>query len=162
MHPVLALTLIGVLTNHFGQDVALWLVFFSGQAIYLLKRAGNAIRSKSNPTKTRGQYIYHNWDIISIRAIVAMVVIYIPWRHMNLAEIVGMFHVTIPMSLDFLVGLSSGAAGAWALGYAADSILDWVSLWPKTPEWVRRWLKEQIPTLPPNGNGNGTGDGNAH
>jgi hypothetical protein len=134
--------------SHFTQDLLLYICFIAGQLLFILRRAGLAIRSLTNPIKTRRQFLYENWDKLLVRALAGAVLIYFPWRHISLITILGWLHIDASIGwLAVLVGSgeASGIVATAALGYASDSLLDWLSISPKIPDWLRRWMRENIP-----------------
>ena len=126
------------LLSHFEWDLALWFCFFLGQCLFVLKRSAMAVRSKINPIKSRRQYLYQNWDILTIRFAIESATIFYPWRHGDLPGIFQHFGWTLWFKIP------DGAIAASGLGYLADSGLDWISTFSKAPQW----LKENIPQLP--------------
>jgi len=126
------------LAAHFEWDFVLWLCFFLGQSLFILKRSAMAIRSKTNPLKTRRQYVYRNWDILTIRIAIETVLVYYPWRHGDLPAIFAHFGWSVPFTIP------NGGFAAAGLGYLSDSAIDWLSTWSKAPMWIR----ENVPQLP--------------
>lgn len=146
------LNLAAIPTEHFVGDIGFYLCFVAGQFLFMLKRAASAIRNPTNNIKTRRQFFHINWDILSIRAIVEALVVYYPWRHIGVAAILGLFHIDTSQGWIHILlgtGIGSGAIAAVAIGYASDSGLDGISQYKKLPDWLRRWIAENIPPAPP-------------
>jgi hypothetical protein len=138
-----------MMSQHLTWDLALWVPFFIGQLFFVLKRAGSAIRSSTNPIKSRRAFIYANWDILSIRLFIELIFPYYPVRHLNFGTIASTFHVSLPSWIPPESRMP--ALGFLALGYFADSILDWISQNQKVPAWIRQLIGEQIPNISGNG-----------
>lgn len=109
----------------------LYAFFAAGQALYILRRASAAVRSATNPVKSRKDYVVKYWDIFIGRAVVAAV----------------LFGVFI-LAPDFIatstgVNLKLPAHPLIALGggLATDFILDWAA--QKSERFGR-----EIPRLP--------------
>ena len=135
-----------VISTHLQGDLAYYLMFFLGQCLYILKRAAMAIRSKTNPIKSRRDFVTTNWDILTIRIILEFPIYFI-WRHYTMAQIMTWFHLT--MTFPFLNGSSQGGPFAYfILGFASDTIADWISTSDSIPGWLKGWIKEQIPEVP--------------
>lgn len=117
-----------------------WLPFFSGQCLFILKRMGLAVRSPLNAMKSRRQYLKQNWDILLIRTVIEFIAVYFPYQHSNLFETyLPKWWAVIPAS--WVVPM--------ALGYLADSMLDWILGKDKifgVP--IPDFIKETIPQLP--------------
>jgi hypothetical protein len=125
----------------------LWLCFFGGQCLFLLKRAGSAIRNPGTAVHTRRQYFALNWDTILIRAAIEGVFIFYPFHKFSLEQIVGFFGWNL--SSTVLANLSTAAdslVGYFAIGYASDSVLDGLSMSQKLPQFLRDWIHENVPT----------------
>lgn len=129
------------LTPYQQGDILYYVAFLVGQLLFLLNRASSAIRSKSNPIKSRSAYISANWDILLTRiALEAGVFIYA--RHIGVSGLIAIFTtwkmpVQIPQS-----GFSFGC-----MGYAVDSLVDWYAVSNKCPVWLQKWIKENIPSV---------------
>lgn len=135
-----------IVTAHFRWDVILWLVFFCGQCVYILKRAAMAIRSKTNPIKSRRAFLYANWDILAIRSTVEFILIFYPLRHLNMGTLASLMHFTLPSWIP-----TDGHLGAWgffACGIASDVLLDWIGENDKVPNVIRQFIKENVPNVP--------------
>ena len=139
-----------LLTPPHSDNLLLYPCFVLGQLFFILKRAGSAVRNASNPIKNRREFLYENWDILLGRAVIAAVCVYMPWRYISLATILGWFNINANTGW-LAVLIASGATGGFvavgAIGYASDSILDGISQSPKLPDWVARWAKENIPNI---------------
>ncbi len=137
------------ISDHAKADLFFYVFFLLGQFVFALSRASKAIRSKENPVKTRREFFYHNWDVLLIRAGIEFVLFFLPWRHYSTATLLSYFGLS---SDNFVVNLltiaSESPSGAGALGFAADSLFDWLSLSEKIPGFLRNWIKENIPGAP--------------
>ena len=133
-----------VLTAHQYWDFVLWLVFFLGQCLFILKRAGSAIRSQTNPIKTRRAFLVANWDILLIRTAMEFVFYYV-LRHVNSGNLAGFFHIPLPSFIP--ADSHMPMVGMFFSGYFSDSGLDWVSQWSKLPQWAQKMIKENVPDL---------------
>lgn len=118
-------------------DLLLWLTFFGGEMVFVLKRASMATRSATNPTPSRWAYFKANSDLIFVRSVLAFIFIYYPFRHFGVDWLLGIFgwHMPVPIQGGFVTSL--------ALGYLSDSMLDWIG----TQKWVPNLLKETIPSV---------------
>jgi hypothetical protein len=125
------------------NESVLYLAFFAGQCLYVLKRLSYAIRSTSNPIPTRRAYITRNWDLLFLRLVLGWVV-FVLWEHMDLTGMIAShWNVVVPPLLA-----QSPFAGLM-LGYSSDSMVDWALSSKRMPEWIRR----VIPVIPLNGDG---------
>jgi hypothetical protein len=146
---MIQLNLLG-LDAHSTQDIVNYAVFLIGQWLFVLKRAGSAIRNPKSTITTRRQYVYHNWDTILIRGAIEAAAIFYPLAHFSIAQIAGFFALTVPAALG---GSLSGVVGFFFAGFGSDSFLDWLVVSGKLPSFIANFIKENVPTLPPNGNG---------
>lgn len=136
------------MNSYYLHLLILWLCFFGGQCLFLLKRAGSAIRNKGTAVHTRWQYFSLNWDTILIRGTIAGIFIFYPFHKFSLEQIIGFFGWNL--SSTILANLSTAAdslVGYFAVGYASDSILDGLSVNQKLPQFIRNWIHENVPTL---------------
>lgn len=131
------------MSEHLQSDLWNYAAFLAGQLLFLLKRAGAAIRDPNADIKRRRDYFKQNWDTWGIRATVEFPFFY-GWKHYGLATITGFFGWTPP---QWFV-LPDNPLTAFFLGYAADSLLDWLSMSPKLPSFVRNWIGENVPQMP--------------
>jgi hypothetical protein len=139
------------LSEHTIGDIGFYICFLAGQFLFMLKRAASCVRNPANTIKTRRQFFYVNWDVLSIRAAIESLVIYYPWRHLGIGMILGFFNIDTSAGwLHTLLGTGVGAGpiAAIALGYGADSGLDAISQYKRVPDWLQRWIKENIPPAP--------------
>ena len=132
------MSILSLMTPHQRLDIAYWFAFFAGQCVFVLKRSAMAVRSKTNPIKTRRAYLYANWDVILIRSVIEFIIIFYPYRH---GELDSVFNFVTLGHLPF--AFPQSPVFSLALGYLADSTLDWVGTLPRVPEWLR----ESIPNL---------------
>ena len=147
--------LASMISEHTVTDIEFYVAFILGQGLFLLKRAGSAVRNPGTTIKTRWQYFTCNLDIITVRAVLEFMLFYYPFRHYSVAQIISLFGYDLTNSsnswLQFLNTIPSSAVSAIGLGYVADSLLDGLSQWNRLPAIVQRWIKENVPTLPVNG-----------
>jgi hypothetical protein len=126
-----------VIPTELKWDFALWVAFFFGEMVFVLKRASMAARSATNHTPSRWAYFKANLDLIAVRTVLEFIFIYYPFRHFGVSWLLGIFgwHPTVPIQGGFVTSL--------ALGYLSDSMLDWIGTQP----WVPNLLKETIPLV---------------
>lgn len=127
----------------FQVDALNYGFYVGGQFLFMLKRAGSAVRSPIVVYKNKWQFFKGNWDTILIRAIFEFPFFY-AWRHYSLAQIVSFTGWVMPTGW----ALPDNPFTALVLGYAADSLLDWFAMWKRLPAWLRKWLNENVPHLP--------------
>lgn len=126
-------------------DLVLWVFFFLGQCMWILKCAAAAIRSKNSPVNTRFGFIAANWDIFVIRMSIELIPFWI-LRHVSIDSILGWFGSTAPKWIPMGIGES------WLLfflaGLGADIAIDSLAQSNWIPEKWRKRLKEEIPEIP--------------
>lgn len=132
------------------QRILFYIAFLAGQGLFLLKRADSAIRNPTTTILRRRDFLYHNWVTILVRAAIELVAVFYPWQHFSTSQILAFFGWSAWAGLT--AGFSS-VATAFVLGFAADSILDWISISQKTPEFLRNWIRENVPQIPTIKNG---------
>jgi len=140
------LTVVG---THLEGDIALYLLFFAGQLLYILKRSAAAIRNPDTPIKNRRQYVYHNWDILLIRTAFEFPVFYL-WRHESVSFLLNLLNLGNVFGTSGM-GFYSSPITALVVGYAASDVLNWITNWTRLPQFLRDWLAEEIPAMPVNG-----------
>jgi hypothetical protein len=126
-----------VITAHQYGDLLYYLAFVGGQALFILKRSAQAIRSKSNPINSRRAYLESNWDVLLIRMAIEAPMFYL-YRHYDVNSILAFF-----TSWRAPFAFPQGAMASFSLGYIADSLLDWFGTSKVAPDW----LKENIPNV---------------
>jgi hypothetical protein len=125
------------LTSHQVGDLLYYLAFLGGQSLFILKRSAQAIRSKTNPIKSRREYLKSNWDVLLIRVAIEAPIFYI-FRHYDTNTILAFFtQWRTPFQIP------QGAMTSFMLGYLSDSLLDWFGTSKVAPDW----LKENIPNV---------------
>jgi hypothetical protein len=129
----------GMMHAHWIGDVGYYAAFLAGQGLFVLSCAAAALRNKTNPVKTRREYVAHNWDILAIRAGAEMALVFYVWRHHLIGAVVALTGWTLP---DW-TAIPQSPMGAFALGFVADGLLNWALKSPKVPDWA----KERIPAL---------------
>jgi len=126
-----------MLTPHQVGDVLYYAAFVGGQALFILKRSAQAIRSKTNPISSRTQYVKSNWDVLLIRMAIEAPIFYI-FRHYDTNTVLAFFtQWRVPFQVP------QGGMTSFLLGYLSDSLLDWFGTSKVAPEW----LKENIPNF---------------
>ena len=131
------------LSQHFSHDIIFYLVFLCGQMLFILKRAGSAIRNQQTTITTRWQFVMFNWDTITIRGVIEFAMIFYPWRHFTMTQILSFFgYQRDPLPIP------DSPVTSLLLGYASDSLLDWLSMSQKLPSFFRDWIHENVPKLP--------------
>jgi hypothetical protein len=123
-------------------DALFALAFIAGEALFILRRCAIAIRSKTNPLRSRRDYLYLNWDALLYRVGLELGLIYWPMRHYRTVEAWtgNRVHVTVP---QFWIVF-------FLLGIFADALLDWFFTLDRVPifGWpIPAWLKEDLPAL---------------
>lgn len=119
-----------------GPVVGLWLMFFAGQLINVLRHAGAAVRG-NNAIASRRQYFVASWDVLLVRAAIGAILFWIWAAYPSIVtDAAAKFGVTIDWTIPVIPPVAFG------FGFFIDVILDWVSV--KVP-----WLKKELPQLPP-------------
>jgi hypothetical protein len=127
---------------HLQSDLLNYLAFLGGQFLFLLKRAGSAMRNPTTNITRRRDYFKINSDTFAIRAAFEFPFFYM-YRHYGFVNLVGWMGWTPPSWFT----VPNNPMVAFFLGYAADSLLDWISLSQKLPSWLRSWISENVPKL---------------
>jgi len=116
------------------NDIWIWLLYASGQMVHILKRAGMAVRSRTNSIHSRLEFILFFWDSLLVRVVLCVglfwVVLSNPRALAALLSLVG---------VDLAIEVPVSRGTALIFGYFADSILDW--LVSKIP-----WLERELPS----------------
>ena len=121
-------------------DIVYWLVFISGQMMFLLKRADLARRSPLNGVISIGSYFVTNWVVIVQRLAFESLFLFL-YRHPDFPSQLGL-HFTLPLAKQSLVLAFFG-------GFFADAILDWIAMQNTLLGiTIPSWIKESIPQLP--------------
>ncbi len=114
---------------------AIWVLYLLGQFVHMLKRAGMAVRSKSNRIRSRIEFIAFNWDALLVRVVLCAGLFWVlltnPRSLTRILNLLGS-DLTADVSIDFGTAL--------IFGYFADSVLDWVV--SKIPS-----LQKELPAL---------------
>jgi hypothetical protein len=140
------------LSSHQIEDFLLYIPFLAGQSVYILKRAGFSARA--GRAASRWQYVYKNWDILLFRSVLEFILIFMPIRHYSPDQILSLFHIDIS-GISWLSTFSnpvSSPVSLLAAGIGADGMFDWLVDWasrsPKVPDAIKKWLTEEIPSMP--------------
>jgi hypothetical protein len=126
--------------SNIPADLLAYLAFLVGQLVFLLKRAGSAIRNPNTKITSRRQYLYQNWDTWSIRALIEFPFFY-GFRHYSLGQLTALVGWSVP---SWLV-IPDNPIPCFFLGYAADSLLDWAAMSPRLPSYLKSWIGENVP-----------------
>jgi hypothetical protein len=124
------------------SDLLNYAAFLGGQCLFLLKRAGSAMRNPGTNITRRRDYFRLNWDTAFIRAAMEFPFFY-GYRHYGFAHLVSWMGWTPPSWFT----VPDNPLISFLLGYAADSLLDWLSMSQKLPGWLRSWISENVPKL---------------
>jgi hypothetical protein len=120
---------------HMHPSWLLLILFVAGQSVYILKQAAFAIRNPANPTESRRDFLYRNWDTILIRIAVEQCLF---WSWVSYPEglnkLMSLIHITADITLP------KEPVVAFAFGMASDVVLDWLS--QKIPG-----LRSQLPAV---------------
>jgi hypothetical protein len=130
------------ITPELQSDLLNYAAFVGGQMLFLLKRASSAIRNPGTNITTRGKFFSLNGTTILIRAAFEFPFFY-GYRHYGLATLAGWMGWVPPSWLQ----VPSSPMVAFFLGYAADSLLDWLSMSTKIPAFLRSWISENVPKI---------------
>lgn len=139
-------------SSHQLEDMLLYIPFFVGQCLYILKRAGFSMRA--GRATSRWDYVYRNWDILLFRSVLELIVVFMPVRHFTPAQLLGLFHIDLSgvSWLSFLNNPLSSPISLLAAGIAADGVFDWLVDWAsrstKVPQFIKDWLTENVPPAP--------------
>jgi hypothetical protein len=96
--------------------------FLAGQALHILKRAGMAVRSKSNPIRSRREFLRLFWDVLLIRTVLCASAFWVALQNpQSLARLTHTWELPPDLSLRWSAGT------ALMFGYFADSIFDWIA-----------------------------------
>ncbi len=114
---------------------AVWLLYLLGQFVHMLKRAGMAVRSKSNRIRSRFEFIAFNWDALLIRVVLCAGLFWVLLTNPR-----GLTRILSLLGSDLTVDVSVDLGTALIFGYFADSVLDWMVskipfLQKELPEW---------------------------
>ena len=123
--------------------IAYVLAFVAGQWLFLLKRMALAVRSPMNALRTRRQYLSQNWDILTVRAGIELIFLWIYLHQPAVSQFLGNFHIALPFMVPVF------GFGCFTLGLLCDFLMDWIAMQEKVlgiP--VPSWLKEFVPRLP--------------
>jgi hypothetical protein len=125
------------MTQHEVYDLLFYLLFLGGQLIFILKLADSAARGHNGIT-SRMQYLSMNWVPLLIRMMFESL-FFFAYRHYTVLTGEPWFPSWLPHWNPPQYGVLFAP-----FGYLSDSVLDWVSMYPKVPAWI----KAQIPAVP--------------
>lgn len=125
------------MTHHQIYDCLYYLLFLLGQLIFILKLADSAARA-NNGIETRRQYLALNWVPLLVRLMFESL-LFFAYRHYSMLTTESWFPSWLPHWTFPQFGIIFPP-----FGYLSDSILDWVSMQPGIPSWI----KATIPPVP--------------
>ena len=103
------------------SSALIWALYLLGQFLHILKRAGMAVRSKSNSIRSRVAFITFSWDVLLVRVVLcAGLFAALLTNPHGVTKLIGMLGTGIP------VDISVDSGTALIFGYFADSVLDWL------------------------------------
>ena len=119
----------------------IWALYLVGQILHVLKRAGMAVRSKSNALRSRVAFIAFCWDALLVRLVLcAGLFAALLTNPHGLTKLFGMLGAGINADITVDPGT------ALILGYFADSVLDWlVSKIPMLQKELPTWNGPSFP-----------------
>ncbi len=121
------------------HEALLWVLFFVGQILHILKRAEFAVRSPANPTKSRLDFLRRNWVAVAVRvALGAGAFAFLATDKIPIGQLLALAGVTLSAPIPL------GYGASLVYGYFADSVLDWLC--------AKTGLGKELPAF----NGNGT------
>jgi hypothetical protein len=100
------------------------------------------MRNPGTNITRRRDYFKLNWDTALIRAAMEFPFFY-GYRHYGFAHLVSWMGWTPPSWFS----VPDNPLISFLLGYAADSLLDWLSMSQKLPDFLRSWISENVPKL---------------
>ena len=106
---------------HYHITAAIWVLYLLGQFVHILKRAGMAVRSKSNCIRSRIEFIAFNWDVLLIRVVLCAGLFWVLVTNPR-----GLTRIFMLLGAGITADISVDFGTALIFGYFADSILDWV------------------------------------
>jgi hypothetical protein len=121
--------------------VMIWALYLLGQLLHILKRAGMAVRSKSNSIRSRIEFIEFSWDALVVRIVLcAGLFAALLTNPHGLTRLFALFGAGI--TVDIFVDPGT----ALIFGYFADSVLDWlVSKIPMLQKELPTWDESSHP-----------------
>jgi hypothetical protein len=110
-------------------------LFILGQLLYLLKRAAYAVRNPNNPTASRRDFLYRNWDVLLFRGGLDQILfwVWVSWPD-------GITHLIALTGLSWNFNIPLNGITAVVAGLVSELILDTISL--KVP-----FLQTEIPQV---------------
>jgi hypothetical protein len=113
----------------------IWALYLLGQVLHVLKRAGMAVRSRSNSIHSRIEFIAFYWDALLVRLMLcAGLFAALLTNPRGLTKLLGMLGAGINADISVDTGT------ALVFGYFADSVLDWlVSKIPMLQKELPAW-----------------------
>jgi hypothetical protein len=124
------------------SDALNYAAFLLGQFLFLLKRAGSAMRNPSTNITRRRDYFKANWDTYLIRTAIEIPIFY-GYRHYGFVHLVSWTGWTPPSWFS----VPDNPLISMLVGYSVDSLLDWLAMSQKLPSWLRDWIAENVPKL---------------
>lgn len=103
------------------NSAAVWTLYLLGQLIHILKRAGMAVRSKSNRISSRLEYVALHWDALLVRVVLCAGLFWV-----FLTDPQSVTRVLVLLGAGLTADLPVDGGSALIFGYFADSVLDWI------------------------------------
>jgi hypothetical protein len=128
---------------YLNTTVMIWALYLLGQFLHVLKRAGMAVRSKSNSIRSRIEFIAFSWDALLVRVVLcAGLLAALLTNPRGLTKLMAMLGAGITADISVDPGT------ALIFGYFADSVLDWlVSKIPMLQKELPTWDESSRPAL---------------
>jgi hypothetical protein len=124
------------------STVLLWTLFVFGQSLHILKRAGMAVRSKTNSIRSRVEFVAFCWEALLVRLVLCSgLFAALQTNPHGLTKLLTLIGVQISAEIPVDPGT------ALIFGYFADSVLDWlVSKIPVLQKELPTWTEPNPPT----------------
>lgn len=120
---------------HLHSTVMIWALYLIGQFLHVLKRAGMAVRSKSNSIRSRMEFVVFSWDALLVRVVLCAGLFAALLTNPH-----GLTRLMAMLGAGIAADISVDPGTALIFGYFADSMLDW--LVSKIP-----MLQKELPAL---------------
>ena len=125
-------------------QLACYLTFVFGQFLFLLKRAWSAKRNQTTAITSVGDYFRESSVPIIVRVFLEGGLYYLLLHyHVLLAWMVKFWGWSLPEGFNLQEYVNP--VMTFFAGYVVDSAVDAVSVSSKIPQWLRDWIKENVP-----------------
>ncbi|MCL5287870.1 MAG: hypothetical protein M1453_07755 [Acidobacteria bacterium] len=115
--------------------LVIWALYLLGQILHVLKRAGMAVRSKSNSIRSRWEFVVFFWDALLVRVLLCAGLF-----AALLADPSGLTKLLASLGSGVTADITVNPGTALIFGYFADSVLDWlVSKIPMLQKELPAW-----------------------